>query len=302
MNIKKDFYPFSFIKLFILLFFIIHFSLTIDRIESCNTNQYYNLINYTCLNCPENSTRVNSNLTCNCTNPIEYFNSSTASCSSCENDFGSNFGLNFERNTCINCTEIVGNNDNVENYKCKCGNSRVLFYDNNGTYKCMNDSLNNTEYPSVNPSKSNLYETDSGDYCIGIGYYYNTSTSQCVCNKTNYDLVTYKVNSNFSFKVCIPNITKIDSTRRMQTTTELQFFDIAGNPVQNPINYEYFLSVYQNDINVYKTICSSLSKYRDFNSCNALANYCVLTLYTRCDDFRAIWDSAENIEANEEDI
>ena len=34
MNIKKDFYPFSFIKFFILLFFIIHFSLTIDRINN----------------------------------------------------------------------------------------------------------------------------------------------------------------------------------------------------------------------------------------------------------------------------
>ena len=305
MNIKKDFYPVSFIKFFILLFFIIHFSLTIQTIESCNTSQYYNLINYICVDCPENSIRANSNLTCICTNQIEYFNSSTKNCSSCEKDFGSNFVLNFERNGCINCTEIVGNDDNIEENKCKCGKSRVLFYEpKKNSYKCMNDSLNNTEYPSVNPLKSNLYENDTEDYCIGIGYYYNSTISKCVCNETNYDLVTYKVSSNFSYKVCIPNITKIGptSTRRMQTTTGLQFFNLKGNPEPISFSYDTFLSAYQNDINAYKTKCLSRPKYRDFNSCNALANYCVLTLYTQCNEYNEIWNSAEDIEKTEDDI
>ena len=301
MNIKKDFYPFSFIKVFILQFFRIHFSLTIDLYSSCDENQYYSLTNFTCLNCPDNSISDSLKFTCHCNNMSEYFNSTTVSCKTCEE----NFGLNSEKNDCINCSNINSTNEenyDKENYRCQCGNSSVLFYKNkNNSYNCKNDSLNynDKKYPNFNHSLVNVYENDTDNVCIGIGYYYNSTNNRCECINNTYDLITYKVNSSFSINICVPNITKSNSTRRrMQSTstsTSPILFGENGATKTITIEQSTLSELIQNNY----TKCISTLSYPyspEYYSCNMLANLCVLTLYSQCDQYNEFWNSAENIE------
>ena len=301
MNIKKDFCPFSFIKVFILQFFMIHFSLTIDLYSSCDENQYYSLTNFTCLNCPDNSISDSLKFTCHCNNMSEYFNSTTVSCKTCEE----NFGLNSEKNDCINCSNINSTNEenyDKENYRCQCGNSSVLFYKNkNNSYNCKNDSLNynDKKYPNFNHSLVNVYENDTDNVCIGIGYYYNSTNNRCECINNTYDLITYKVNSSFSINICVPNITKSNSTRRrMQSTstsTSPILFGENGATKTITIEQSTLSELIQNNY----TKCISTLSYPyspEYYSCNMLANLCVLTLYSQCDQYNEFWNSAENIE------
>jgi hypothetical protein len=293
MKIKKDFFLFSIFKFFFLIF-ILNFSFEIDLLSSCNDAQYYDYTTSLCVNCPTNSTPSNSKLTCDCTNSSEYFNLTNNKCSSCTEDFGNNFGINLERNGCINCSDIINSNTNgdvdEETKKCKCGNGKVLFY-NNKNYTCFSQN-DTTDGLKFNNDSDSIYENDN-NVCIGIGYFLYNSSSETSCNcKENYSLIEYKVNKSLSINLCIPNITNNNNnTRRLQTNNTAQIFNERDYTIF-PYDYQTLINRYINEIIRNETLCKS-TNYQD-DSCNVLANFCVLSLYTVCDKYINIWNEAQD--------
>ena len=266
----------------------------IDLLSSCNDTQYYDYTTSFCVNCPTNSTPSNSKLTCDCTNSSEYFNLINNKCSSCTEDFGNNFGINLERNGCINCSDIINSNSNgdvdEETKKCKCGNGKVLFYYNN-TYTCFSQN-DTTDGLKFNNDSDSIYENDN-NVCIGIGYFLYKSSSETSCNcKENYSLIEYKVNKSLSINLCIPNITNNNNnTRRLQTNNTAQIFNERDYTIF-PYDYQTLINRYINEIIRNETLCKS-TNYQD-DSCNVLANFCVLSLYTVCDKYINIWNEAQD--------